>query len=62
MPYQPTNPYPYNTGIDLDEGLTFQFKVDNYDIINKFKIEIYDLFREEKIYTIVNSPRYLDST
>ena len=37
MPYQPTNPYPYNTGIDLDEGLTFQFKVDNYDVINKLK-------------------------
>lgn len=55
MPYQPTSPYPYNTGIDVTEGLQFYFKVDNYDKIEKFKIEIYDLFKNEKIYTIVRS-------
>ena len=53
MPYQPTNPYPYNTGIDLREGLTLQFKVDNYDTIVKFKIEIFDVLKNEKIYTII---------
>ena len=49
MPYQPTNPYPYNIGVDLREGLTLQFKVDNYDTIIRFEIEIYDLFKSEKI-------------
>lgn len=55
MPYQPTNIYPCNIGIDVTEGLEFYFKVDNYDTINKFKIEIYDLFRNKKIFTIVRS-------
>ena len=53
MPYQPTNPYPYNMGIDLRKGLTLQFRVDNYDTIIKFEIEIYDLFKNERIYKIV---------
>ena len=53
MPYQPTNPYPYNTGVDLREGLTLQFRVDNYDTIVKFEIEIYDLLKNEKVYTII---------
>ena len=53
MPYQPTNPYPYNVGVDLREGLTLHFRVDNYDTIIKFKIEIYDLFKNQRIYTII---------
>lgn len=53
MPYQPTNPYPYNTGVDLREGLILQFRVDNYDTIVKFEIEIYDLLKNEKVYTII---------
>ena len=52
MPYQPTNPYPYNTAIDLDEGLEFRFKADNYDVINSFEIELYDLLKNKKLYTI----------
>ena len=55
MPYQPTNPYPYNTGVDLREGLTLQFRVDNYDTIIKFEIELYDLFKNEKICFICRS-------
>lgn len=61
MPYQPTNPYPYNTGIDLREGLTLQFRVDNYDTIIKFEIEIYDLFKNEKIYTIIREIGEIDN-
>ena len=53
MPYQPTNPYPYNTAIDLDDGLQFRFKADNYDVITSFEIEIYDLLKNKKLYTIV---------
>lgn len=53
MPYQPTNPYPYNTAIDLDDGLQFRFKADNYDVITSFEIELYDLLKNKKLYTIV---------
>lgn len=52
MPYQPTNPYPYNTAIDLQDGLQFRFKVDSYDTIEHFKIELYDYLKNKKIYTI----------
>ena len=52
MPYQPTNPYPYNTAVDLEEGLEFRFRADNYDIINSFEIELYDLLKNKKLYTI----------
>ena len=52
MHYQPTNPYPYNTAIDLEEGLEFRFRADNYDIINSFEIELYDLLKNKKLYTI----------
>lgn len=56
MPYQPTNPYPYNTAIDfLKDGLQFRFKVDNYDTIESFKIELYDYLRNKKLYTIVRT-------
>ena len=53
MPYQPTNPYPYNTAIDLKDGLQFRFKADNYDVITSFEIEIYDLLKNKKLYSIV---------
>lgn len=62
MPYQPTNPYPYNTGVDLREGLTLQFRVDNYDTIIKFEIELYDLFKNEKIYTIIREIGEIDNS
>ena len=55
MPYQPTNPFPYNIAIDLQEGLQFRFKVDNYDVIESFQIDLYDLLKKEKIYTIVRT-------
>ena len=55
MPYQPTNPYPYNTGLDIENGLTLYFKVDNYDIINSFKVEIHDVYKEELLYSIIRS-------
>lgn len=55
MPYQPTNPFPYNIAIDLQEGLQFRFKVDNYDIIESFQIDLYDLLKKEKIYTIIRT-------
>lgn len=62
MPYQPTNPYPYNTGVDLREGLTLQFRVDNYDTIIKFEIELYDLFKNKKIYTIIREIGEIDNS
>ena len=52
MPYQPTNPYPHNTGINIEEGLQFKFKVDDYDTIERFKVDLYDLATNEKIYTV----------
>jgi hypothetical protein len=52
MPYQPTNPYPYNTAINLHDGLQFRFKIDDYDVIESFEIEIYDYYKHEKLYTI----------
>ena len=55
MPYQPTNPYPYNTAINLNEGLQFRFKIDDYDVIEKFEIELYDLLKNKKIYTIIRT-------
>lgn len=55
MPYQPTNPYPYNTAIDLQDGLQFSFKVDNYDTIESFKIELYDYLENKKLYTIIRT-------
>lgn len=55
MPYQPTNPYPYNTAIDLNNGLQFRFKIDNYDVIESFKIDIYDYYKNTKMYTIIRS-------
>lgn len=55
MPYQPTNPYPYNTGLDIENGLTLYFKVDNYDIINSFKVEIHDVYKEKLLYSIIRS-------
>lgn len=55
MPYQPINPYPYNTGLDIENGLTLYFKVDNYDIINSFKVEIHDVYKEELLYSIIRS-------
>ena len=55
MPYQPTNPYPYNMAVDLQEGLQFRFKVDNYDTIESFKIELYDYLKNKKLYTIVRT-------
>lgn len=55
MPYQPTNPYPYNTAIDLQDGLQFRFKVDNYDTIESFKIELYDYLKNKKLYTIIRT-------
>lgn len=55
MPYQPTNPFPYNIAIDLQEGLQFRFKVDNYDTIESFQIDLYDLLKKERLYTIIRT-------
>lgn len=56
MPYQPTNLSPYNTAIDLNsENLQFHFKIDDYDTIESFKVEIYDLLKNQKLYTVIRT-------
>lgn len=52
MPYQPSHPYPYNTAINVEEGMQFQFQIDDYDVIESFKIDIIDLLKDEVLYTL----------
>lgn len=55
MPYQPTNPYPYNVAINLNKEMQFSFKVDTYDVVEGFKIELYDYLKQKKLYTIIRT-------
>lgn len=47
MPFQPTNPYPYNTGVEKDD-LVFRFELDPYDYITEYELYIYDFNDQNK--------------